>query len=148
VIDDYIPVFEGSNRPVFCKPYNREIWVMLLEKAWAKLSGSYGSTSSGYPHEVLNTFLVAPCMFYDISIRLIDHELEKKKELRKNLLKAHDLNLPTCAGSRSNHICQGIKPSHTYSLLGTYEVEVDGKSYCILKLRNPWGDTEYTGRHS
>ena len=50
VIDDMIPVFEGSNRPVFCKPHNNEVWVMLLEKAWAKLSGSYGNTSAGYPH--------------------------------------------------------------------------------------------------
>ena len=64
VIDDYVPVFQGSNRPVFCKPKNNEVWVMLLEKAWAKLSGSYGNTSAGYPHEVLNTFLQAPC-FYD-----------------------------------------------------------------------------------
>jgi calpain-15 len=41
VIDDYIPVFSTSNRPVFCKPKGREIWVMLIEKAWAKIKGSY-----------------------------------------------------------------------------------------------------------
>ena len=39
---------------------------MLLEKAWAKISGSYGMTSEGYPHEVFNTFSVAPCHFIEI----------------------------------------------------------------------------------
>lgn len=66
VIDDYIPVFEGSNRPVFCKPTGNEVWVMLLEKAWAKISGSYGNISAGFPHEVFNTFSVSPCFYYDI----------------------------------------------------------------------------------
>lgn len=50
IIDDFIPVFEGTNRPVFCRPIGKEVWVMLLEKAWAKISGSYGDTSAGYPH--------------------------------------------------------------------------------------------------
>ena len=50
IIDDYVPVYEGSNRPVFCRAVGGEAWVMLLEKVWAKLSGSYGNTSAGYPH--------------------------------------------------------------------------------------------------
>lgn len=52
---------------------------MLLEKAWAKMSGSYGDTSSGYPHEVLNTFLVAPCFYDDIQLQLLDNKEEKNK---------------------------------------------------------------------
>lgn len=77
VIDDLIPVFDGSFRPVFCKPKNNEIWVMLLEKAWAKISGSYGNTSSGYPHEVLNTFLEAPCFYYEITLTAFKSQAER-----------------------------------------------------------------------
>ena len=66
VIDDYIPVFADTNRPVFCKATGREIWVMLIEKAWAKIKGSYGAISAGCPHEVLQTFSVAPCYYYQI----------------------------------------------------------------------------------
>jgi len=64
---------------------------------------------------------------------------------------AEDSNLPMCAGSRPNNLCKGIKQSHTYSLLACYEVrnhKENNKVTKILKLRNPWGDTEYTGRHS
>ena len=43
VVDDYIPV-TPQNTPLFAKPAGgREIWVMILEKAWAKLHGSYGA---------------------------------------------------------------------------------------------------------
>lgn len=50
VIDDFVPVFATTNRPVFCKANGREIWPMLLEKAWAKIKGSYGEIASGTPH--------------------------------------------------------------------------------------------------
>lgn len=67
VIDDFVPVYASTNRPVFCKANGREIWVMLLEKAWAKIKGSYGDISSGTPHEVLNTFCIAPAINYQVN---------------------------------------------------------------------------------
>lgn len=67
VIDDFIPVYASTNRPVFCKANGREVWTMLLEKAWAKIKGSYGAISSGNPHEVLNTFTIAPCSYFEVS---------------------------------------------------------------------------------
>lgn len=60
VIDDYVPVFKETDRPVFCKANAHEIWVMLLEKAWAKLKGSYGAIVKGCPHEVFSAFCIAP----------------------------------------------------------------------------------------
>lgn len=43
VVDDYIPV-TPQNTPLFAKPAGgREVWVMILEKAWAKLNGSYAA---------------------------------------------------------------------------------------------------------
>lgn len=39
VVDDYIPV--QYNQPAFTRGRNNEIWVMLIEKAWAKVFESY-----------------------------------------------------------------------------------------------------------
>jgi hypothetical protein len=97
VIDDFVPVYAATNRPVFCKANGREIWVMLLEKAWAKIKGSYGDISAGTPHEVLNTFCVAPCFYYQIHN---SHSEEYKDTVWNELLEASVLDLPTCAGSR------------------------------------------------
>ena len=35
MIDDWIPTYYGS--PAFAKGQGEEIWVILIEKAWAKL---------------------------------------------------------------------------------------------------------------
>lgn len=41
VVDDYFPCNGSSQQPLFSKPIGKEIWVLLIEKAWAKLIGSY-----------------------------------------------------------------------------------------------------------
>jgi calpain-15 len=51
---------------VYCRPVNNEFWVVLLEKAWAKVNGSYDNISAGNPHEVLNKFSVAPVFYHNI----------------------------------------------------------------------------------
>lgn len=47
-IDDFIPVDAVSLQPIFAKPnLDDEIWVMLLEKAFAKFRGSYHDIEGG-----------------------------------------------------------------------------------------------------
>lgn len=48
VVDDYIPVTQ-KNKPAFASTKDQELWVILLEKAWAKLHGSYARTEGGLP---------------------------------------------------------------------------------------------------
>ena len=48
-IDDSIPVERGTNTPIFAKPNGKELWVALLEKAFAKFVGNYNALDGGYP---------------------------------------------------------------------------------------------------
>lgn len=41
VVDDLIPCNKTTKSPYFTKPIGNEVWVLLLEKAWAKLIGDY-----------------------------------------------------------------------------------------------------------
>ncbi len=41
IIDDYFPVIPYTNQPIFSKSHENELWVLILEKIWAKLHGSY-----------------------------------------------------------------------------------------------------------
>jgi calpain-15 len=64
VIDDWIPVKNG--KPVFSRAKGSELWVLLLEKAWAKLHGSYHSIESGLAITALRDLTGAPCFIYKI----------------------------------------------------------------------------------
>lgn len=42
----------------------------------------------------------------------------------------------------------GIVYGHAYSLLAGYEVQSQGKTVKLVKIRNPWGGTEWKGKWS
>ena len=44
VIDDYFPCNGDKRDPIFSKPNGKELWVLLLEKAYCKFFGNYGVT--------------------------------------------------------------------------------------------------------
>lgn len=53
VVDDYLPVNSRGN-PCFATCRDGELWVSLLEKAWAKLHGTYARTEGGLPDFAAN----------------------------------------------------------------------------------------------
>ena len=75
IVDDYLPVRYG--KPCFANSREGELWVILLEKAWAKLQGSYARTESGLPS-------FAICHLMDISCETIFHsEIVRENFLNK-----------------------------------------------------------------
>ena len=48
IVDDYLPV-KRNGTPAFATCRDGELWVSLLEKAWAKLHGTYARTEGGLP---------------------------------------------------------------------------------------------------
>ena len=45
IVDDYLPVNKKTNELIGAKSKNNsnEIWISLIEKAWAKINGGYGN---------------------------------------------------------------------------------------------------------
>lgn len=64
VIDDFIPVFQDTQRPLLCGTIGHQIWMMLIFKAYAKIVGSYSAIQSEDCFSVLNTFSSGPCFSY------------------------------------------------------------------------------------
>jgi len=61
VIDDYFPfTYTKAGVEMFafakCKPGENELWVQIIEKAWAKLCGSYESAEMGRCSEFFQNF--------------------------------------------------------------------------------------------
>jgi calpain-15 len=57
-MDDYIPY--NYDIPAFSYAVQNELWVMLLEKAWAKMYSSYKRIEAGFPEEALHDLTAAP----------------------------------------------------------------------------------------
>jgi calpain-15 len=65
-IDDYMPCsLEGP--PLFTRSHGNELWVLLLEKAYAKLHGSFANIAKGHPNEALQDFTGFPTVIYDFA---------------------------------------------------------------------------------
>lgn len=61
ITDARFPVnFHG--RFIYAKPHKHEIWVLILEKAWAKLYRSYENINAGFSDEGLTAITGAPCV--------------------------------------------------------------------------------------
>jgi hypothetical protein len=64
-IDDYFPFDPRVKRPAFSQTNDNELWVLILEKAWAKINGSYENTISGQTNDALSFLLPAPSTVVD-----------------------------------------------------------------------------------
>jgi hypothetical protein len=58
IIDDHIPC--KRNQPYFSHAHGQEIWVILLEKAWAKVHGNYDRIIGGTSSNTLRDLTGAP----------------------------------------------------------------------------------------
>ncbi len=67
LIDDFIPVFSDTGRPLICGLANQQIWVMLICKVWAKIRGSYSAIDDGSLFDFICAFSPAACFSYMIN---------------------------------------------------------------------------------
>ena len=59
IVDDFLPV-KSNGRLAFASSRDGEIWVSLLEKAWAKLHGTYARIEGGLPSFAYSHLLGVP----------------------------------------------------------------------------------------
>jgi len=158
VVDDYFPCDKRTKKPVFTIGNENELWVLILEKAWAKIYGSYDNIEAGLARECLHDLTCAPTTFF------LTDDKNEWDTIWKKMLKCEKKNYAMTCGagdffmslSRSNSFqggydmvnSKGLVGSHAYSLLGAYEVQSKRGKVKLLKLRNPWGKTEWNGAWS
>lgn len=79
VLDDFIPC-TVDGYPAFTQNKGPELWVIFLEKAWAKVHGSYERIVAGIVHQTMRDLTGAPSYEY-----IIDDKREDKKKDAKEL---------------------------------------------------------------
>jgi calpain-15 len=127
VVDDYFPIV-SPGRLAFVKPTQnqREIWVMLLEKAYAKAYGGYYKLNLGRAGEALRDLTGAPSYGYTMAECRVDPE--RRAKVWKKVVSAFQNKYLVCASSlhtgtgTENRLKNGILTDHVYSILDMQDI--------------------------
>uniref|UniRef100_A0A669CNQ3 Calpain-3 n=1 Tax=Oreochromis niloticus TaxID=8128 RepID=A0A669CNQ3_ORENI len=141
IIDDRIPTF--NNQLVFTKSAERnEFWSALLEKAYAKLHGSYEALKGGNTTEAMEDFTGGVTEFYEM--KEAPKELYKimKKALERGSLMGCSIDSLVPARFETRTVT-GLVKGHAYSVTAVEEHKES--KVRLVRLRNPWGQVEWNG---
>ncbi|KAK0096665.1 hypothetical protein PV326_004775 [Microctonus aethiopoides] len=147
VIDDRLPTYHGQLMFLHSAETN-EFWSALLEKAYAKLHGSYEALKGGTTCEAMEDFTGGVTEMYDMN--------ETPPNLFSILLKAFERNsMMGCSIEPDPNVLeaetpQGLIRGHAYSITLVKYVDIATPNQVgkipLLRLRNPWGnEAEWNG---
>ena len=125
------------------------MWAPILEKAWAKIKGSYGQIEAGFVINGLRALTGAPVFNYKVSNLQSTHNLNAAQTF--DLIKAgENANYPMGASTTGSsdqvfNDC-GIAKGHAYSMISAFTMtDASGTIHKMILMRNPWGTTYYSG---
>lgn len=150
VVDDRLPTY--NNRLVFLhSAQNNEFWSALLEKAYAKLCGSYEALKGGQTSEAMEDFTGGVTETFNMA--------KAPPNFFKLLTKAQDRQSLMCCSieAKPNEIeaklDNGLIKGHAYTITAVSKVKANTRKGPVevelIRIRNPWGnEREWTGAWS
>lgn len=139
IIDDRLPVRAG--KLLLIKAPKSEFWAALLEKAYAKLYGSYDAIEGGVPSEAMVDFTGGVAERFQIRLA--------SQNIFKILMKANERgSLITTSKMRNQgkDDSKGLYGGHAYSITKANVIKMHDRAIQIVRIRNPWGDgSEWNG---
>ncbi|KAL2099318.1 hypothetical protein ACEWY4_005798 [Coilia grayii] len=142
VIDDKLPTINGQLIFVRSKSPN-EFWAALLEKAYAKVCGSYADMNAGTVAEALVDFTGGVHMCFNLKeppAQLWDLMFRAAKS--RSLMGCGTPQGPTAANTV---LPNGIVQGHAYAITAVKQVMSNGVPVKLVRLFNPWGQGEWKG---
>ncbi len=137
IIDDLFPCIPMNN-PIVTRSPSNEIWVLIIEKALAKIIGSYSSLIFLSIIEILLMLTGCPTFFYEINELIKDDD--PNPLLNKLKMFVEDNKYLTMAIMNKNEQEEEendtslVVPTFGYTILGIYHLKED----ILIKLRKIW----------
>nr|XP_045006808.1 calpain-9 [Jaculus jaculus] len=143
VIDDRLPTFR--DRLVFLHSADHnEFWSALLEKAYAKLNGSYEALKGGSAIEAMEDFTGGVAENFQTRDVPEDFYEILGKALRRGSLLGCSIDIQNAAESEAR-TPSGLIKGHAYTVTGLSQVNSRGRKIELIRVRNPWGQVEWNG---
>ncbi|MEE6473662.1 hypothetical protein FKM82_010131 [Ascaphus truei] len=145
VIDDRLPFLNGRYLSVQPRS-NNEFWPSLLEKAYAKLRGSYQNLHWGFISEALVDFTGGVQIQF-----ILTNPPPDLRDIVKAAAKSASLMGSTTPGNQMSgnlELKNGIVQGHAYTVTDATQVEYKSSTEDLVRVWNPWGQGEWNGRWS
>ncbi|XP_076846280.1 calpain-12 [Brachyhypopomus gauderio] len=144
VVDDRLPVRGGRLLFSYSRT-NNEFWSALVEKAYAKLIGSYGSLKGGNISEGMEDFTGGIAYTRPVSSRtppVLWRTLTAA--LSRGSLLSCFIQAKTVK-EIGTVTAEGLVKGHAYAITATDKVHRKTEEVLLVRLRNPWGFVEFCG---
>ncbi|XP_070700171.1 calpain-2 catalytic subunit-like [Pempheris klunzingeri] len=142
VIDDLLPT--RNKVPVSVSSRSgKEFWAPLLEKAYAKVCGSYGDMIAGNPPEAFKDFSGGVHMSYTLSKSPPDLWDVMNRAIQCGTM----MGCGTFGGDKGKGIFKkfGLVEGHAFAVTGAKQVKSRGEKVNLVRIWNPWGEKEWNG---